>query len=366
MADECPRFTAAAVQAAPAYLDRDATIDKACRLIEEAAGKGARLIVFPETWVPGYPFWVFGSLVVSGSLFTRLFKNAVEIPSPATDALCRAAARAGAYVAIGINERDTRFKGSLYNTLLYIDDRGVILGAHRKLMPTHAERTVWGMGDGSGLHVFDTSVGRLGGLICWEHEMPLTRYAMYAQGEQVHASVWPAFSTQNHHIDFGCRQYAFEGACFVVASCGYLTEALVPEELGIRGQAVLDANGGSGIIGPNGEYLAGPLYGKEGILYADIDLEQILARKHYLDVTGHYSRPDVVQLVLHDQPRPPVVRSGREGPEDGEDAFVFPDAVAAEGEERGAERARAEMEEEPAPANREKRRAAARRPKRRR
>jgi aliphatic nitrilase len=357
MADEFARFTAAVVQAAPVYLDREATIDKACRLIEEAAGKGARLIVFPETWVPGYPFWVFGSLVVSSSLFVRLFKNAVEIPSPATDVLCEAAAQAGAYVVIGVNERDARFKGSLYNTLLYIDDQGEILGAHRKLMPTHAERTVWGMGDGSGLYVFDTAVGRLGGLICWEHEMPLVRYAMYAAGEQVHASVWPAFSSQNHHIDFGCRQYAFEGACFVVVACGYLTEALVPEELGIRGQAVLDANGGSGIIGPDGEYLAGPLYGKEDILYADIDLERIVAQKHLLDVTGHYSRPDVAQLLLHDEPRRPLVEFG-ESVEGEEEAFALLDDIVAEAEARGAERARAEMEEELAPRNRAERRSA--------
>lgn len=356
MADEFPRFTAAAVQAAPVYLDREATIEKACLLIEEAAAKDARLIVFPETWVPGYPFWVFGSQVVSGSLFTRLFKNAVEIPSAATDALCRAAARASAYVVIGINERDARFKGSLYNTLLYIDDEGAILGAHRKLMPTHAERTVWGMGDGSGLHVFDTPVGRLGGLICWEHEMPLVRYAMYSRAEQVHAAVWPAFSTQNHHIDFGCRQYAFEGACFVVVACGYLTEALVPEELGIRGQAILDANGGSGIIGPDGEYLAGPLYGKEGILYADIDLEQIVARKHFLDVTGHYSRPDVVQLLLHDEARPPVMVSDEGVDEEREEALAMLGAMIAEAEERGAERARAETEAERRTAARRRRR----------
>jgi aliphatic nitrilase len=355
MADEFPRFTAAAVQAAPVYLDREATIDKACRLIEEAAAKGAKLIVFPETWVPGYPFWVFGSLVVSSTLFVRLFKNAVEIPSPATDALCRAAAAAGAYVVIGINERDARSKGSLYNTLLYIDDEGEIMGAHRKLMPTHAERTVWGMGDGSGLHVFDTPLGRLGGLICWEHEMPLVRYAMFGAGEQVHASVWPAFSFQNHHIDFGCRQYAFEGACFVVAACGYMTEALVPEELGIRGQAILDANGGSGIIGPDGEYLAGPLYGKEDILYADIDLERTVAQKHLLDVAGHYSRPDVVQLVLHNELRRPVVLSGEGGANDDE-AFAMLDDIVAEAEERGAQQARTEMEEEIAPRNRAERR----------
>lgn len=364
MADEFPQFTAAAVQAAPVYLDREATIDKACRLIEEAAAKGAKLIVFPETWVPGYPFWVFGAQVVSSAGFVRLFKNAVEIPSPATDSLCRAAAAAGAFLVIGVNERDARAKGSLYNTLLYISDEGEVMGAHRKLMPTHAERTVWGMGDGSGLHVFHTPLGRLGGLICWEHEMPLVRYAMFGAGEQVHASVWPAFSFQNHHIDFGCRQYAFEGACFVVVACGYLTETLVPEDLGMRGQAIFDANGGSGIIGPDGEYLAGPLYGKEDILYADIDLERTAAQKHLLDVAGHYSRPDVVQLLFNNKSRQPVVLSD-EDEEIDEAAFSMLDDIVAEAEERGAERARAEIEEELTPRNRAERRAARRRRRRR-
>ena len=190
--------------------------------------------------------------------------------------------------------------------------------------------------------------------------MPLVRYAMFGAGEQVHASVWPAFSFQNHHIDFGCRQYAFEGACFVVAACGYLTENLVPEELGIRGQAILDANGGSGIIGPDGEYLAGPLYGKEDILCADIDLEQIVARKHLLDVAGHYSRPDVLQLLLHSVPRRPVVLSGEREIDD-EEAFAMLDEFVGETEERGAEQARSEMEAELAPRNRSEREAARRR-----
>ena len=310
MGDDFPKFTAAVVQAAPIFLDRDATIDKACGLIQEAGERGARLIVFPETWVPGYPFWLTSALPLQEPLrlFTRLFKNSVEVPSVATEALGRAAARAGAYVAIGVNERDAQYKGSLYNTLLYIDDQGRLLGKHRKLMPSYGERTVWGWGDGSGLQVFETPLGHLGGLICWEHEMPLVRCAMYSKGEQVHCSVWPAYSFQNDHIGFGCRQYAFEGGCFVLVSCGLWNADTIPADLGLQGRPLLDANGGSGIIAPGGNYLAGPLYNKEDILYAQIDLEQIVPHKQLLDVVGHYARPDVVQLLLHDEERPPVVR----------------------------------------------------------
>jgi len=169
MPDDLPVFIAAAVQAAPVFLDREATIDKACELIEQAGRQGAQLIVFPETWVPTYPFWDMRR----PDAWLELYRNAVEVPSRATDRLAAAARKAQAYVAIGINERDTETKGSLYNSLLYLGPDGAMLGVHRKLMPSITERLVWGMGDGSGLHLFDTPLGRLGGLICWEHEMSL-------------------------------------------------------------------------------------------------------------------------------------------------------------------------------------------------
>jgi len=300
MGDELPKFTAAAVQAAPVFLDRGATIDKACRVIEEAAAAGAQLVVFPETWVPAYPFWIGSPHIFSAEWFVRLYKSAVEVPSAATDTLCRAAARAGTYVVIGINERAGH---SIFNSLLYIDDAGRVMGVHRKLMPSFSERTVWGWGDGSGLHVFDTPLGQLGGLICWEHEMTLVKYAMYTKHEQVHASVWPAWTMQTDHIAYGTRQYAYEGGCFVLASCGVLDETL-PKELQIP---TISANGGSAIIAPNGDYLAGPVYDKEAIVYAEIDLEAVIRQKHSRDVSGHYARPDVVQLVLHAQPQPNVL-----------------------------------------------------------
>lgn len=301
MSDKLARFTAAAVQAAPVFLDRDATIEKACELIAQAAGGGADLIVFPETWVPGYPFWHASPNIFSGDTFAQLWKNSVEVPSPSTARLGEAARAAQAYVVIGINERDTVSRGTLFNTLLYIGPTGEVVYRHRKLMPTFTERTIWGMGDGSDLTLLDTPLGRIGGLICWEHEMTLAKYALYAQGEQVHCATWPAFSSQNHHIDFGMRQYAFEGACFVVSSCGIVTPGSIPAALD-GGHA--DANGGSAIVGPNGEYLAGPVYDIEETLFAEIDLEAAIREKHSRDIAGHYSRPDILQLVVHAQRKP--------------------------------------------------------------
>jgi predicted amidohydrolase len=301
MGDTLPTFTAAAVQAAPVFLDREASVDKACELIAAAGGAGASLIVFPETWIPGYPFWHTSPNVFSGETFAHLWKNAVEIPSTSTNRLARAARKANAYVVIGINERDTVSRGTLFNTLLYIGPDGEIVRRHRKLMPTFTERTIWGFGDGSDLELLETPLGRLGGLICWEHEMTLAKYALYAQGEQVHCAVWPAYSMQNQHIDFGMRQYAFEGACFAVSACGVVTPGSLPERLG--GGRVA-ANGGSAIVGPNGEYLAGPLYDAEEILYAEIDLEATIREKHSRDVAGHYARPDVFQLLTNAAPRP--------------------------------------------------------------
>ncbi len=304
MGDELPKFTAAAVQAAPVFLDRDATIEKACDLIAEAAAGGAKLIVLPETWVPGYPFWHTSPTVFSSRTFAEYWKNSVEVPSPASDRLGAAAGAADAYVVIGVSERDTVGRGTLYNTLLYYAPSGELIHRHRKLMPTFTERTVWGMGDGSDLDVLETPLGRLGGLICWEHEMTLAKYALYAQGEQVHCSTWPAYSSQTDHIAFGTRQYAFEGACFVVSSCGVVTPGSLPGALGGDG---IEANGGSAIIGPDGNYLAGPIYDREEILYAEIDLEAAIREKHSRDVAGHYSRPDVLQLLVHTAPKPTAI-----------------------------------------------------------
>ena len=301
MADTLPRFVAAAVQAEPVFMDREATVDKACALIHEAGGAGATLIVFPETWIPTYPWWHTSSHVFSSQHFAELWRNAIEIPSPATAQLADAARRAGAYVVIGVNERDTATRGTLYNTLLYLSPDGRIAHRHRKLIPTFTERTVWGFGDGSDLQVLDTPIGRIGGLICWEHEVTLAKYALYAQGEQVHCAAWPAFSEQNDHIDFGMRQYAYEGACFAVSACGIYRGGTLPDAYG---GATVRANGGTAIIGPNGRYLAGPVYDIEETIYAEIDLEAAIREKHSRDVGGHYARPDVFRLVVNTEPRP--------------------------------------------------------------
>ncbi len=301
MGDTLPKYTAAVVQAAPIFLDRDATVDKACELIADAGRAGAKLIVFPETWIPMYPFWHSTPGVFSGELFTRLWRESVEIPSPSTVKLAQAAADANAYVVMGINERDVTTRGTLYNTMVYFSPSGEIIKKHRKLMPTFTERTLWGFGDGSDLDLIDTPLGRVGGLICWEHQMTLAKAALYAQGEQVHCAQWPAYSFQNDHIGFGTRQYAFEGACFVLSACGIVPNGKLPKD--ISADAV-QANGGSAIIGPNGNYLAGPIYDAEEILYAEIDLEEAIRNKHSRDTAGHYARPDVFQLVVNSKRKP--------------------------------------------------------------
>ncbi len=307
--------TAAAVQVAPIFLDRDATVEKAVSLIDEAAHAGARLVVFPETWLPGYPAWIFGAAgwddAHSKKAFARLHRNAIQVPSPTTDALCRAAKRHGVYVVMGINERDAAFStGTLYNSLLYISDQGAILGVHRKLVPTHAERIIWGQGDGSTLHVFDTAIGRLGGLICWEHWMPLARFALHAKGEQIHVAAWPE-GPELHHL--ASRHYAFEGRCFVVCAASYLTTAHLPadfelpEAMGAAGDFGQEPGvilpGGSGLIGPDGAWIAGPVAGQETIVYGQIELARIAEEQQALDAAGHYNRPDIFHLTIDERPR---------------------------------------------------------------
>ncbi len=292
---ELPTVRAAVIQAESPFLDIDAGVEKACRLIEEARRGGARVIAFPETWLPGYPFWLWTERTISSGLFLDLFENAVEIPGRVTETLGEAARRAGAWTVIGVNERTTLVPGTLYNTQLFLAPDGSVALARRKVMPTHVERTVWGWGGAEGLRVLDTPAGRLGGLICWEHEMPLVRQALHEQGEQVHVAAWPAMRSQNKHIDFGCRQYAFEGACFVLVAGGLFDPARWEGRFGQQtGRAA--ANGGSAIIAPSGEYLAGPVYDAEVVLYADLDLRMCAQHKYWVDVAGHYHRPDLLRL----------------------------------------------------------------------
>jgi len=308
------KVIAAAVQATPVFLDREATVQKSLRLIDEAAANGAGLVVFPETFIPTYPDWVWRAPAwddASDELYALLLENAVEVPSPVTQALGRGARRARAYVSMGINERDPN-GGTVYNTQLYFGPDGALLGKHRKLMPTGGERLVWGYGDGSTLAAFDTPFGRLGGLTCWENYMPLARYAMYAQG----IDVWCAPTWDNSDVWVSTlRHIAKEGRVYVIGATPCLKGSDVPA--GVPGRDRLwggdddwMSKGNSAIVGPEGELLAGPLIGQEGIVYADIDPDRARAVRYKFDPVGHYSRPDVFRLLVQTQANVPAALGG--------------------------------------------------------
>lgn len=320
MPEEFRDFTLAAVQAAPVYLDRDATIEKACALIEEAGAKGADLAVFGETWVSGYAsFAAWPNHPAFGRLLRKFIQNGVEVPSPATDALCRAAKRAGTDVAIGIAERDATTRGTIYCTLLFIGREGVILGKHRKLKPTMWERTVWGEGDGSSLRVYERPYGRLGGLNCWEHQMVLPGYALIAQGIQVHAAAWPGGDFTRQEIL--SRAYAMQSTAYVVMTGGLIREQDLPPEMqdltfeidGQKRRVIMECNGASGIIAPSGDLLAGPLYDAEGILTAKANTGTAMMMKMIADHAGHYTRPDVFDFRVNARPKRIATFDGRDG-----------------------------------------------------
>ena len=300
----------AAVQAAPVFLDRDATVEKACDLIAEAGRAGAGLVVFPETFVPAYPLWVWhvpaSRAPLLRSLYAELLEGSLTVPGPETERLGRAARQAGTAVAIGVNERNSEGSGSsLYNTLVYLGADGALVGRHRKLVPTGGERLVWAQGDGSDLEVHEMPFGRLGGLICWENYMPLARYALYAWGIELYlAPTWdrgePWLSTLRH--------IAKEGRCVVVGCCQALRKDQVPERLGLAdhlsalGEWINPGN--SAIVDPDGRLLAGPAQEEETILYADVSREHWTGPRWQLDVAGHYARPDVFELRVHRRSRP--------------------------------------------------------------
>jgi nitrilase len=306
---EPEKVVAAAVQATPAFLDRDATIERCEKLIHEAGTNDAGLIVFPETFVPAYPDWVWRAPAWEGpsaELYARLLENAVEVPGPATDALGRAAKRAKAHVVVGINERETN-GGTLYNTIVYLGPDGRLLGKHRKLVPTGGERLVWGMGDGSTLDVYDTPFGRLGGLICWENYMPLARTAMYAKG----IDVWVAPTwAQGDNWVATLRHIAQEGRVYVIGVDIVMRGSDIPDDTPGRdlwgGEDDWLNQGYSTIVDPGGEIMAGPLLGEEGILYAELNPAGARAARHQFDPVGHYSRPDVFRLDVDERPRPTI------------------------------------------------------------
>ena len=304
----------AVVQAAPLLFDRDATLTKAEILIQEAASHGAQLLLFPEAFIPCYPRGLsFGMVVGSRSpegraLWQRYWEHSIAIPSDATDRLAEAAGEASVYVAIGVVERDTSFSGgTLYCTLLYLGPDGRVLGKHRKLKPTGAERLIWGEGDGSTLTVLETELGMIGGLICWENYMPLARATMYAKGVDIYlAPTADARDTWQATL----RHIACEGRCFVLGCNQFVTKDMYPEDLPLRHELrekpEVMCRGGSAVVSPLGEMLAGPLYGEEGILYADLDREELIRSKVDFDVVGHYARPDIFQLCVDERPRRPL------------------------------------------------------------
>jgi nitrilase len=315
----------AVVQAAPVLFRREATVEKAVRLIAEVAAEGARLILFPEAFIPAYPRGLsFGSVVGSRRpegrrTWQTYWANAVDVPGTVTEALGEAARKANAYVAIGVIERDSQFsRGTLYCTLLYFGPDGRLRGKHRKLKPTAAERLIWGEGDGSTLTVLDTEFGRIGGLICWENYMPLARMAIYGKGVEIYlAPTADARDTWQATL----RHIACEGRCFVLGCNQFVTKAMYPPDLeGLEDLASAPeviCRGGSAVISPLGEVVAGPLFGQEGVLFADLDLGELVRGKFDFDVVGHYARPDVFQLMIDERPQWPVTkRADDESPAD--------------------------------------------------
>jgi nitrilase len=304
----------AVAQAAPVFFDTSSAVDKVCGLTVEASAQGAELVLFPEAYVGGYPWGLaFGTAVGGRSdagrrTWERYWAGAVEVPGPEIARVGEAARETGVHVCLGVVERDATFSGgTLFCTLVYIGSDGSILGKHRKLKPTAAERLIWGEGDGSTLTVVDTPLGRVGGLICWENYMPLARMAMYGKGVELYLA---PTADARERWQATLRHIALEGRCFVFGCNQYVTRDLYPADLELRSE--LEAwpetlcRGGSAVYDPLGECLAGPLWDQEGILVADIDLGAIARAKFDFDVTGHYARPDVFRLEVDERAKKPV------------------------------------------------------------
>lgn len=317
MGDVYPKVKLAAAQVAPVFLNREATIEKACRIIIEAGENGAQIVGFPECYIPGFPHWYqfFKTEDDETKLFYKeLFKNSVVIPSKATDDLCAAARESGAYVVMGLNEKEEGTMGTLYNTQLFISNKGEILGKHRKIVQTLYERMVHMRGDGSTLSVFPTEYGELGGLICGESINSLAHFVLIAKGEKIHVHNWPAFATKEEQflpetIDFRMRYHAFEGKMYVISVTGIYSEEMKdilcknPEAR----ETIVNDGGHSSIVGPNGVFLAGPVAG-ESVIYAEADLERIVDAKRLHDVLGHYNRFDIFKLTVDEEVLIPLRR----------------------------------------------------------
>lgn len=299
------QFKIAAIQAAPHYLDVEASLEKACRLIEKAADTGAVIAGFSETWLPGYPFFIFSAMDQDWwRVAARYLSESIAIPGPETELLCQTAKNAGIDVVIGVVEREPISQGSVYCTLLFIGKEGHILGKHRKLRATLHERSVWADGDASGLAVYQRPYARISGLCCWEHNTVLPGYALMKQGTQIHFSVWPGresliapptpVSLYPRQLMLS-RAFASQAASYVVCVGGIRSAEYIPEEF--RHLHTVDTTGDSYIIDPRGEVIAGPAKGEE-ILVAEYSQEAILAAKVACDVAGHYSRSDIFEFSV--------------------------------------------------------------------
>jgi nitrilase len=304
----------AVVQHPPVPLHRDKTLARGVELLEEAADGGARLVSFPETWVPGYPEWVWrlrpgDDFGLSGDIHRRLLENSVDLKAGQLKPIQTAARRLKLTVSIGINERDGEFsRGTLYNTVVLIGPDGEVLNRHRKLMPTNPERMVWGAGDATGLRVSDTPAGRVGALICWENYMPLARFAIFAQGCEIYiAPTWDEGGTWLATM----RHIAAEGRCWVLGNGSSMRGKDFPRDFPERAKLFPDLEkwfnpGDSVIVSPSGDVVAGPLHEKHGILYADCDPARASASKRTLDIAGHYGRPDIFRLEVNREARSPI------------------------------------------------------------
>ena len=288
------KVTVACVQAEPIQLDREATIDKLEGLVEEAAAQGAQLAVFPETFIPAYPSnrwarYLAGDADARG-VFARLARQSVEVPGPASARLAGIAAGHGLWLAVGANELE---RGTIYNALLLYSPEGQLELHHRKLVPTNHERLVWGQGDGRGLRAIETPLGRVGGLICWENQMPLARFALYESGVEIYLAPTADDSDAWHD---SLRHIARESRAFVVSPCVFQRASSYPDDVLIAEGPELLGRGGSAILAPDGDYLAGPLWDEEGILVAELDPDRLYQSRQRFDPAGHYHRPDVLSL----------------------------------------------------------------------
>ncbi|WDI32013.1 carbon-nitrogen hydrolase family protein [Hyphococcus flavus] len=300
-------FKMAAIQAAPVLFDKSASTEKACNLIAEAGKRGVDIAAFGECWLPGYPFWVDGPVIdLTWEVSAVFLENAVELDGPEVAALCEAAAGANVDVMIGVAERDPHTQGTAYATALTVGREGVVLNRHRKLKPTHAERIIWGDGDGAGLNVIDRDYGRISALNCWEHQMMLPGYALAAQGTQIHAALWPGWEKEPRPSEY-CwarqhllsRAFASQAGAYVVCAAGVRLEEHIPDKWKPFG--VWEHPGKSAIIDPRGEIIAEAGVG-EDMLIAEGSLDMVRAAKSACDIAGHYSRPDVFDFRVNMTP----------------------------------------------------------------